>query len=311
MKPTAVQATLLALAALYAVLRAAFPHRGEIARAYLRYAVLGLIAWVMLAPFAWLVCAAFKDRDVLMTHTFLPPPSRWSRETLNLDHFRTLFAGRPSLGGTVYFGQHVNNSVFLACTTTSVQLFFASLGGFALAKYAFRGRSWVLLYMLGTRMVPGMLLLAPLYKIVFRLGWMDTYWALVVPGAASVFGMLLFRQAMLNVPDSLLEAARIDGCGEFALYYRVVMPLVRPMTGAFCLVTFMGAWNAFLGPQVFLQSRAKLPLPVILNEYVGIYQQEYGVFLAGTLLAILPPAVLFFLLQREFVAGLASGAVKG
>lgn len=201
--------------------------------------------------------------------------------------------------------------MFLASTTVMVQLFFASLGGYALAKFDFRGRKIVMLYMLGSMMMPPMLFLAPVFKLIHQIGWMDTYWALIVPGAASVFGMFLFRQAIIGVPDSLLEAARIDGCSEFGIYLKVVMPLVRPMTGAFCLICFLHTWNAFIGPQVFIQTQAKLTLPVILNQYVGVYSQQYGVFLAGTLLAIIPPAILFFALQREFITGLTSGAVKG
>jgi ABC-type glycerol-3-phosphate transport system permease component len=115
---------------------------------------------------------------------------------------------------------------------------------------------------------------------------------------------------MLGVPDELLEAGRIDGCGEFRIYLTLAMPLVRPMTGAFCLISFLGAWNSFLGPNVFLQSQHHLTLPVVLNQYIGEYRQDYGIFLAGTLLAIVPPAVLFLALQREFISGLTSGAVK-
>jgi ABC-type glycerol-3-phosphate transport system permease component len=139
---------------------------------------------------------------------------------------------------------------------------------------------------------------------------MDTYRALLIPGAVSVFGIFLFRQAMVGVPDDLIEAGRIDGCGEFRIYLTLVMPLVRPMTGAYCLISFLAAWNAFIGPNIFLQSYSKLTLPVILNQYISVYQQQYGVFLAGTLLAILLPALLFLSLQREFIAGLTSGAVK-
>jgi ABC-type glycerol-3-phosphate transport system permease component len=115
---------------------------------------------------------------------------------------------------------------------------------------------------------------------------------------------------MLGVPNDLLEAGRIDGCGEFRIYLQLAMPLVRPMTGAFCLISFLGSWNSFLAPNIYLQTQSKLPLPVVLNQYIGEYAQHYGVFLAGTLLAIIPPAVLFFALQREFISGLTSGAVK-
>jgi ABC-type glycerol-3-phosphate transport system permease component len=139
---------------------------------------------------------------------------------------------------------------------------------------------------------------------------MDTYKALIVPAAVSMFRIFLFRQAIIGLPDDLIEAGRIDGCGEFRIYLTLIMPLVRPVTAAFCLITFLAAWNAFLGPNIYLQSPSKVTLPVVLNQYVGTYKQQYGVFLAGTLVAIIPPAILFFALQREFISGLTSGAVK-
>lgn len=305
-----VQLTLIALIALYPLLRLAFARRPGVANAYARYAVLCAAACLMLAPFFWLVCAAFKDKDVLMQYTFLPPPSEWSLKTLNLSNFHTLFAGEESTSGRVYFWEYAVNSLFLSSTITIVQVFFCSLAGYALAKHRFRGKKILQAFMLSSMMIPGILLLAPMFKLIYSLGLMDTYLALIVPGASGVFGMFLFRQAIVHVPDSMLDAARIDGAGEFSIYLNVVMPLVRPMTGAFCLVTFLGSWNAFIAPQIYLQDTAKLTLPVVLSQYIGTYAQQYGVFLAGTLLAIIPPAVLFFALQKEFVSGLASGAVK-
>ncbi|HEY7090245.1 MAG TPA: carbohydrate ABC transporter permease, partial [Tepidisphaeraceae bacterium] len=187
---------------------------------------------------------------------------------------------------------------------------FSSMGGYALAKYRFAGRNAILTFMLASLTIPGVILIAPNFKVIWRLGWIDTYLSLLVPACVSVFGIFLYRQAILGVPDDLLEAGRIDGCGEFRIYLTLIMPLVRPMTGAFCLITFLGTWNSFFAPNVYLQSQINLTLPVVLNQYIEQFRQQYGVFLAGTLLAIIPPAVLFFALQREFISGLTSGAVK-
>ncbi len=302
---------LLALAGGYVLLRLVVPRRPAIATGYARYLLLTLLGAIVLAPFAWLFSAAFKDKSVLMQFTFLPPLSLWSSDTLNLNNFRELFAGEETLQGRVFFWQYVVNSLFLAGAGTVISLFFSSLGGYALAKYTFRGKRALMGFMLGSMMLPGMLFLAPTFKLIYQIGWMDTYWAMLVPGAVSAFGMFLFRQASIGVPDSLIEAARIDGAGEFRIYLTVVMPLLRPICGAYCLMSFLGGWNAFIGPQVFLQTQGNLTLPVILNQYVGVYQQQYGVFLAGTLIAIIPPAIIFFALQREFISGLATGAVKG
>ncbi len=301
---------LLALLAVGLFLVAIDPRRPQLAWRYARLVLLCLISAVILTPFVWVTSAAFKLGPVLMQYPFLPPITEW-HATLGLDNFRNLFTPRPTLQGEVGFGQHFLNSLFLASAATVIQVFFCSMAGYALAKYRFRGRKALMLFMLGTMMLPVMLFLAPLYELIARFGWIDTYLALLVPGAASAFGIFLFRQSMLSVPDGLIEAARVDGAGEFYIYWSIVIPLVRPMTAAFCLIVFMGQWNGFIGPQVFLQSTYKYPLPVVLNQYVTEFSEDYGLFLAGTFLSIFPIAVLFLLLQREFIGGLTSGAVKG
>lgn len=302
-----VQWTLIVLAIIFCVL---YPLRPRLAWRYARFATLTVAAIIILAPFAWLFCAAFKDKSVLMQYIFLPPLKLMNSSTINFNSFRKLFAAKETVTGPVTFWRYIGNSLFLASTTTFLGLVLCSMGGYALAKYRFPGRNAILLFMLASLTIPAVVLLAPNFDVIYRIGWMDTYKALIIPSCASAFGVFLFRQAILTVPDELLEAGRMDGCSEFRIYLTLVMPLVRPMTGAFCLITFLGAWNAFLGPNIYVQTQSKLPLTVVLNQYMQEYQQDYGVFLAGTLLAIIPPAILFFALQREFISGLASGAVK-
>lgn len=304
---SAIHWVLLTLLSIFIVLLAL---RRALAWSYGRVVLLALVGAIMLAPFIWLVCAAFKDKDALNKYTFLPPPSEISPKTVNLDNFRELFIPTQSINGPVPFWRYLFNSLFLASTATVASVFFCSMGGYAVAKYRFPGRGAVLAFMLASMTIPGVVLLAPNFEIIWRIGWMDTYRALIIPGAVGVFGIFLYRQAMLAVPAELIEAGRIDGCSEFRIYLTLAMPLVRPMTGAFCLISFLGSWNAFLAPNIFLQSQEKLTLPVLLNQYLGVYAQHYGVFLAGTLIAILPPALLFLALQREFISGLTSGAVK-
>ncbi len=230
--------------------------------------------------------------------------------SVNIDSFRKLFKPRTTLQGEVYFWQYIINSLFLATCVTFIQLVFCSMGGYALSAYNFPGRSAFTLFMLGTLMVPPMMLFPPLFELIVKIGLMDSYLALIAPGAVSAYGIFLFRQTISRLPDGLLESARLDGCNEFRIYLNIVMPLVKPMTGAFCLITFLFNWNSFIAPQVFLHAQSKLTLPVVLTEYLGLYSQEYGVFLAGTFLSILPPAILFFFLQKEFISGLSEGAMK-
>ncbi len=305
------RATCLLLLVVFLGLYLKNPRRPTLALGYGRALLVGLACVAVLLPFVWLVAAVFKDPAVFNSYIFFPPPGEWSSETINLHNLRRLFEPKRSLDGTVYFWQYIVNSLTYASVTTVVQGFLASMAGYALAKYRFRGRGVLTLFMLGSMMVPSVLLLAPIYAMAVEWGLVDSLWGLMVPNLVSAYGVFLFRQAILVVPDALLDAARLDGCSEFQIYYRVVMPLVRPMTAVFCLVVFLGQWNAFFMPNVFLHSETQLTLPIVLNLYLSDYVSEYGVYLAGTALAIIPPAILFIALQKEFIHGLTSGAVKG
>jgi ABC-type glycerol-3-phosphate transport system permease component len=305
------QSGLLVILVVFALLWLRSPRNPALAIRFGRAVVLGLASVAVLAPFVWLLAAVFKDRTVLNEYMFFPPISEWSTKTMNLENFRRLFQGRPSLQGRIYFWQYVLNSTVLATVSTTAQLFFSSLAGYALAKFDFVGKKVLMSYMLGSMMIPGVLLLAPIYAMAVKFNLVDSLFGLMLPGLVTAYGIFLFRQACIAIPSELIEAGRIDGASEFGIYFKLVMPLVRPMSAAFCLVSFLGNWNSFFSPNVFLHSQDKLTLPVVLNLYITQYENEYGVFLAGTALAMLPPAVLFFALQREFISGLTSGAVKG
>ncbi len=276
---------------------------GGVVCSILVHAALIALALVVLSPFIWLVCAALKNGQDLFRYTFLP----WDGlDRLTLGNFRMLLARQP-------FAVWMLNALFMASLQTVLVVTLSSLGGFALAKYRFRGRGALMLLMLGTLLLPAPALLPAGYELMYRFGWIDTYRAIVVPGAVSVFGMFLFRQAMLGVPDELIQAGRVDGCSELRLWWEVALPIVRPMTGAFTLMAFLGTWNSFLWPQIILQDEMRYTLPMGMANMMQLaeYRQEYGVLMAGTLLSLAPVIALFFALQRDFVAGLTSGAVKG
>lgn len=266
------------------------------------HAALLLLALASLSPFIWLVCATFKRREDFFTYTFLPAdPGR-----LTIGNYAALFRDYP-------FARWLTNSLFLACTQTAFVVALSSLGGFALAKYRFRFRRPLLLLMLATMLIPYQVLLPSLRLMMYHLGWINSYAAIIIPSLVSVFGLLLFMQAMRQVPDELLHAGRVDGCSEVRLWWSVALPVVRPMIGAFTLLSFMANWNSYLWPQIVLQDSSKYTLPIALSNMMATpeFQTPYGVLMAGTLLSVLPVAVLFFILQRDFIAGLASGAVKG
>jgi len=299
--------TLIVLVLVWVVIRVRDRAR---ARRFARWALIGGGALLVLAPFVWIVPAVFKSRTAFNEYIFFPPLTKWP-ETMTLDNFRELFKGRPSLRGQVYFWEYLLKSTVFATVTTTLQIVLSSLAGYALAKFEFRGKTALTVFMLGSMMIPSVLLLAPLYKMVVSLGLVDSLAGLIIPIMVSTYGIFLFRQACVSVPNEMLDAARLDGCSELGIYLRVVMPLVRPMAAAFCLVAFLANWNAFFAPNIFLHSEEKLTVPVVLNLFLGVYRQKQGIFLAGTALAMIPPAVLFFFLQKEFISGLTSGAVKG
>lgn len=228
-------------------------------------------------------------------------------DKLTFSHYRRLF-DNPDFS----FARNVLNSVFYASTLSVLATLFSAMGGYALSKFQFRGRETVTRLVLLSLIIPGSLLLAPGYQLLFHLGLLDSYAGLILPGLAPAFGVFLFRQSMLNtVPMELIESARIDGCGEIRLFFSIILPLVRPMIGAFMMITFLGAWNNFIGPQIILQSPSKFPLAVAIAQLKGVYNTEYGMLMAGTIVSIAPVMALFLLLQREFISGLTSGAVKG
>jgi ABC-type glycerol-3-phosphate transport system permease component len=269
----------------------------------LLHVVLLTLAGLTFIPFAWLICASIKRKDEMFAYAFLP----WDQlDKLTVVNFKALFTNFP-------FGRWLFNSLFLASTQTVLVVTLSSLGGFALAKYNFRGKKPLMLLMLATMLLPSQVLLPSGYEWMYHLGWINSYAAILIPGAVSVFGMFLFRQAMAAVPDELLHAARVDGCSELRLWWEIALPIVRPMVGAFTLLAFLGNWNSYLWPQIILQDEMKYTLPIGLANMVGLpqFETQYGVLMAGTLLSVLPVVLLFFLLQRDFIAGLASGAIKG
>jgi multiple sugar transport system permease protein len=272
------------------------------------YAPLVFFAVLTLIPFAYLLAGALKTRYDFAASLFLPAGEGWlgvGWERITLDNFRRLLFELP-------VPRALLNSLFISAVHSVVAALLCAMGGYALAKLRFRGRALVTGVVLTALIIPGPLLLAPCFQLLFQLGLLDSYAGLLLPGLTPAFGVFLFRQAMLrSVPDELIEAARMDGADEGRIFFELVLPLVRPMVGAFLLISFLGAWNNFVGPQIILQSPELQPLSVALNNLRGVYGTDYGLIMAGTLVSIAPVMCLFLLLQSEFISGLTAGAVKG
>jgi ABC-type glycerol-3-phosphate transport system permease component len=272
------------------------------------YGALLFFATLTLLPFVWMVTSSLKNQNDFFTSFFLPRGDgllgiAWDR--LTLGNFRRLFIEFP-------IARAMLNSFFFASVTSALGTLACAMAGYGLAKFSFRGRAALTWLVVSAMIIPSSLLIAPSYQLLWQLGLLNSYAGLILPAIAPAFGVFLFRQAMLNsVPAELLESARIDGAGELRIFFTIVIPLVRPMLGAFSMIAFLGAWNNFIGPQIVLQDPEVFPLSVTINNLRGIYATDYGLIMSGTLVSIAPVMCLFLLLQKEFVAGLTSGAVKG
>lgn len=266
------------------------------------YVIASLGLLVMATPFLWMALSAFKTRQDL---TASPPvwlPTQWT-----LDNVRALL---DQLDMPRYF----MNSLIVADLVTVCNLLFCSMLGYALAKLDFTGRSKVFGVVLAALMVPGNLLILPLYVLMSRLSLIDSYAALALPFAASAFGVFLMRQFMQSVPDELLEAARIDGAGEWFIFWRIVLPLVKPALATLTIFTFLGSWNNFVWPLVATNDPDKYTLPVALATFANDPNRTVaggnGMLMAGSLLVVLPVLVVFAVLQRHFTQGIATAGLK-
>jgi multiple sugar transport system permease protein len=272
------------------------------------HAALLMACLITLLPFAWMICASLKTGDDLFTYRFLPLGEgflgvAWDRLTI-IHFFRAL--------NEIGLGRSLASSFFLASSHALLATLCCALGGYALAKHQFKGRTLVTAALFFAMVVPAPLLMAPGYKLAHDLGLINTFAGLLLPGLTPAFGVFLFRQSMMNsVPTALIESARIDGAGELRIFLTIVIPLVRPMIGAHMMIAFLASWNNFISPQLILQDDRLVPLSVALSFLRGSHYHDFGLLMAGTVISVAPVMAIFLLLQREFISGLTSGAIKG
>jgi multiple sugar transport system permease protein len=259
--------------------------------------ILGLLAVV--GPFVWMALASFKPEAEIRA----APPTWWPH-TWTLGNYDNLFT-------RLDFPRYFTNSLVVAVLTTAGNLLFCSLLGYALAKLTFPGRRVLFLTVLGMLMVPGMVLFVPQFVLVSNLGLANSYAGLVLPFLAGPLGVFLMRQFLLSIPDDLLEAARVDGAGEWRIFWRIVLPLCRPALATLGILTFLSSWNNFLWPLVVATTDDKYTLPVALALFsVGQHRADFGLLLAGAVVVVLPVLIVFLLLQRHFMRGIATTGLK-
>ena len=256
-------------------------------------------ALIMLAPFYFMFVFATQSRSAIFN---LPPPLWFGDDFL---------ANLKILTTRLPFWRNLGWSVYVALASTALTLLFCSMGGYAFALLEFRFKKALFGLVMATMLLPSFMNMIPTFMIMDALGWIDQHRALYIPGAASAFGIFLMRQfATTAVPRELIEAARMDGCGEFSIYWRIVLPLLKPALGTLGLITFIASWNNFIGPLIVMRSAENYTLPLALRSLQSPVNTEWGALMAGSALATIPLLILFALSSRQLIAGLTSGAVK-
>jgi len=275
------------------------PRRGR-ARRLLVEGLMAVGALLFLLPVLMIFITAFKpDAEIVHFNSILP-------HTVTTANFQEVLGNPEEIPIFHWFF----NSVFLASAVTLLVLTVSSLAAYAFARLDLPGKRWVFLAIVSTLMIPGQILLVPVYLLLNRLGWLDTPLALIVPAGAGAFGFFLLHQFFLGIPKDLEEAAALDGCSRFGIFWRVVLPLSTPALATLGIFTFAGSWNDFLGPLIFLDSVDKYTLPVGIALFQTSYTNEYGLTLAACVLCTLPVLVVFLLFQRHIIQGIALTGLK-
>ena len=259
--------------------------------------VLGALA--TLAPLLWMLSASFMSTGE--ANSF---PPRLLPHTPTLRHYVDLFTH-------LQLARAFANSSVIAVSATLISLLVNSMAGYAFAKLRFRGRERMFRTLLTALVIPAQVGMLPLFLLLRAMGLVNTTVGVIVPFMASVFGIFMIRQYALSVPDELLDAARVDGAGEFRIFWSIVLPVIRPILATLAVFTFLSAWNEFMWPLIVLSDAARYTLPVALANLVGEHVQDTELMMAGSVLTVLPVLVLFLFLQRHYIRGVMMGSVKG
>ncbi|HET7613389.1 MAG TPA: carbohydrate ABC transporter permease, partial [Gemmatimonadaceae bacterium] len=263
------------------------------------YALLIIGALIALVPMLWMLSASLMPTGEASTY---PPHLLPSRITFA--HYGDLFT-------RLNLGRYLLNSSFIAVTVTAISLVVNSMAGYAFAKLRFRGRDRTFRLLSLGLVLPVQIAMLPLFLLMKNLHLINTYWGVIIPGMASIFGIFLIRQYALSIPDDMLDAARIDGASELRIYWEVVVPGILPILATLAIWTFLSTWNDFMWPLIVLSDQAHYTLPVALANLSGEHVQDTELMMAGSVLTVIPVLAVFLFLQRYYIQGVMAGSVKG
>lgn len=272
----------------------------SIVRKSLTHLILLLVAITMLFPFYWMITTALKTNDAI----FQVPPELVPGK-ITFDYFPRVFELMPMTKAYV-------NSAKITILVTAGTLLTSSVAAYAFAKIRFKGSGLLFGIFLATLMIPGQVTLIPLYILFSKFNWIDTHLPLIVPAVMiNAYGVFLIKQFMASIPNAYLESAKIDGCNHFRVYAQIMLPLCKPAIITLGLFTFIGNWNNFFGPLIFLNSEEKFTVPLIISSFRGVYTVEWGLLMAASTVAIVPIIILYILTQRYYIQGITLSGIKG
>lgn len=263
------------------------------------YVVSVAIAVMVVIPFYWMIITSLKSKGALMAL-----PIQWIPRHPTLQSYRKVFSLFP-------FGKAILNSLFVSITFTVITVLSSSMAAFAIAKIRFKGAGVFFRMYLMSMMIPTQITLIPLFIIMSRLNLTNTYTSVISPSIFSAFSIFLLVQNLRSLPDDFMEAARIDGASLWTAFFRVIMPMEKPVLATLVITTFMGAWNDYLWPLVMLSDKNKMTLTLALNTLNGQYGTEYNVLMAGCLISMIPIIVVYIIAQTQMKQGITAGGVKG
>lgn len=265
--------------------------------------LLSVIGFIILIPFWFMLVSSFKESSDIFAQGL---NIHIDLSSINFSNYGKLFTNNNGI-----FLSWFKNSALITIIQTVLVLIFCSMVGYGLAQYRFRGRNFIFMLVLIMLMVPGDILLIPLYKLVTNLGLMDTYAGVILPGIVPPATVFFFRQYAIGIPNDYAEAARIDGAGEFRIFSQIYVPMMKPAFGAMTIMTSMGAWNNFLWPLIVMRSDENLVIPAGLLTAMTPYGNNYDIVFSGSIMSIIPILILFLFNQKSFISGMTVGGVKG
>lgn len=269
----------------------------------LSYAFLAAGAVAMIAPFLWMVTTSLKEPGSIFSYQ-----RPWWQDWIPTQFVWQNYA---SAWKVVPFARFYLNSLFVSLCVTAGQVMTSAMAAYAFARLQFPGRDKIFFGYLATMMVPGAVTMIPVFILLRFLGWIDSYKAVILPGIFTAYGTFLLRQFFLTLPKELEDAAKIDGCSYFGIFWRIILPLSKPALATLTTFTFMGSWLNFMWPLIVLNTHQKFTLPVGLSYFQSLHTTDWSLLMAGSLMMILPILIVFILNQRYFVEGIKLTGIKG